>query len=113
STMIYMSKSHFRFFAAIFSYDALALPIATFMLYILARYDGMGNNNYRWMLFIAWIALGVLTAIHHITDYVFVGFLALWTLASLFQISGRHMRRVLAAFALSGLLFSLAWAFLV
>src|SRR6266550_1922502 len=113
ATMIYMTNPHFLFFDAIFSYETLALPVATFMLYILARYDAMGNNNYRWMLFIAWVALGVLTAIHHITDYVFVGFLALWTLASLFQISGRHMRRVLAAFALSGLLFSLAWAFLV
>src|SRR3989440_314611 len=113
ATMIYMTNPHFLFFDAIFSYETLALPIATFMLYILARYNGMGNNNYRWMLFIAWLALVALTTIHHITDYVFVGILALWTLASLFQISGRHLRRVLAVFALSGLLFSLGYAFLV
>jgi len=108
-----MTNPHFLFFDAIFSYETLALPIATFMLYILARYDGMCNNNYRWMLFIAWVALVALTTIHHMTDYVFDGFLALWTVASFFQISGRRMQRVLAPFALCGLLFSLAWAFLV
>ncbi len=113
ATMIYMTNPHFLFFDAIFSYETLALPIATFMLYILARYDGMCNNNYRWMLFIAWVALVALTTIHHMTDYVFDGFLALWTVASFFQISGRRMQRVLAPFALCGLLFSLAWAFLV
>src|SRR5947199_1394756 len=113
ATMIYMTNPHFLFFDAIFSYETLALPIATFMLYILARYDAMGNNNYRWMLFIACVALVVLTAIHHMTDYVFDAFLALWTVASFFQISGRRMRRVLATFALSGLLFSLGYAFLV
>src|SRR3989441_11008921 len=81
ATMIYMTNPHFLFFDAIFRYETLALPVATFMLYILARYDAMGSNNYRSMLFIAWVAVVVLTAIHHITDYVFFGFLALWTLA--------------------------------
>ena len=45
ATMIYMTNPHFLFFDAIFSYETLALPVATFMLYILARYDAMGNNN--------------------------------------------------------------------
>jgi hypothetical protein len=113
AAMIYMTNPHFLFFDAIFSYETLALPIATFILYILARHDAMGNNNYRWMFSIAWVALVTLTTIHHMTDYVFDGFLTIWTLASLFQISGRRMRRELAMLALSGVLLSLAYAFLV
>src|SRR6266704_4191725 len=113
ATMIYMTNPHFLFFDAIFSYETLALPIATFLLSILARYESMENNKYRWMLVVAWLALVSLTITHHMTDYVFVGFLALWTVASFFQISGRRMQRVLAPFALCGLLFSLAWAFLL
>ena len=110
ATMIYMANPHFLFFDAVFSYETLALPIVTFMLYILARYDAM-SNNYRWMLSLAWLSLIALTITHHMTDYVFDGFLALWTIASLLQISGRRMRRPLAALALSGLLLSLAYAF--
>jgi len=113
AVMIYMTNPHFLFFDAIFSYETLALPIVTFILYILVRYDALSDKGYRWMLSVAWFALVVLTITHHMTDYVFDGFLALWTIVSLFQISGRSMRRTLIALTLSGFLFSLAYAFLM
>ncbi len=114
AVMIYMTNPHFLFFDAIFSYETLALPIATFMLYILARYDAMhSHTGHRWMLIAAWLALASLTITHHMTDYVFVGFLVLWTIVSLCQRSGRRLRGALAAFALSGLLLSIAYALLM
>jgi len=131
ATMIYMTNPHFLFFDAIFSYETLALPIATFLLSILARYESMENNKYRWMLVVAWLALVSLTITHHMTDYVFVGFLALWTVVSLvvrtraraswtsprpYPAMGEaapRMRGILTAFAFSGLLFSVGYAFLL
>jgi hypothetical protein len=114
ATMIYMTNPHFLFFDAIFSYETLALPLATFMLYMLARYSTLSERRgYRWMLAFAWLALAALTVTHHMTDYVFVGLLVFWTIVSSFQASGRHMRGVLAVFALSGLALALAYAFLL
>ena len=111
ATMIYMTNPHFLFFDAIFSYETLALPIATFMFYALARYDALSNGKYRWMLLVAWLTLAALTITHHMTDFVFLALLALWAIISMRR--GRGMRVILAAFALSGLLLALAYAFLM
>jgi hypothetical protein len=82
----------------------------------------MNNRNYRWMLSVAWLALVALTITHHMTDYVLDGFLALWTIVSLFRIPGRSMRSgqgqataptFRAVLAFSGFLLSLAYAFLM
>ncbi len=114
AVMIYMTNPHFLFFDAIFSYETLGLPIATFLFYILARYDATHHSRgYRWMLAAAWPVLASLTITHHMTDYVLVGFLALWAIVSFLQRSGRRMRGMLAAFALSGLLLAIAYAFLM
>src|SRR5437588_9310279 len=127
ATMIYMTNPHFLFFDAIFSYETLAFPIATFLLFILARFEAMEYDRYRWMLVVAWLALVSLTITHHMTDYVFAGFLALWTVVSLVARRARaswssthpyltmgeaapRMPVVLAAFVFSGLLFSVGYA---
>jgi len=90
----------------------LALPLATFMLYILARYQTT-NEDYRWAIFIAWIVLLAVTITHHMTDYVFDGLLIVWAMISLFQASSPNMRRYLVTIALFGVLLSLAYAFLL
>ena len=112
ATIIYMTNPHFLLFDAIFNYETFALPLATFMLYILSRFQ-TPNKDYRWILLTAWIVLLAVTITHHMTDYVFDGFLTLWALISLFQDSSRNVRIYLAAIALSGILLSLAYAFLL
>ncbi len=110
--LIYMANPHFLFFDAIFNYETLALPLATFMLYILARYE-IGDKNHRPIIFIAWIVLAAVTITHHMTDYFFVGLLCLWAVVSLFRPSSRSTRLHLFAIALFGLLLALAYAFLL
>ncbi len=112
ATIIYMTNPHFLLFDAYFNYETLALPLATFMLYILARYQTM-NEDYRWAIFIAWIVLLAVTITHHMTDYVFDGLLILWAVISLFQASSSNMRRNLVTIALFGALLSLAYTFLL
>jgi len=110
ATIIYMTNPHFLFFDALFSYETLALPLATCMLYILARYQTT-SKDYRWTLFTAWIVLLAVTITHHMTDLVIDGWLLLWAVISLFQASSRNMRRNLATITLFGVLLSLAYAF--
>ncbi len=113
ATVIYMTNPHFLFFDASFSYETLALPIATSMLCILARYQTIDKDHARWMLFSAWIILMAVTVTHHMTDYVFDGFLMLWLGASLFQTSSQKVRRSLATITFLGLVLSLSYAFLL
>ena len=111
ATIIYTTNPHFLIFDAIFSYETLALPLATCMLYILARFQTT-DKGHRWIMFAAYMVLIALTITHHMTDYVFVGLLILWAVVSLFCASSRHMRRNLAIIALFGVLLALAYAFL-
>lgn len=110
--LIYMTNPHFLFFDVIFNYETLALPLATFMLYILARYD-IGDKNLRPILFSAWIVLAAVTITHHMTDYFFVGLLCLWAVVSLFRPSSRGTRIHLFAIALFGLSLALSYALLL
>src|SRR6266699_1386203 len=112
ATIIYMTNPHFLFFDAAFSYETLALPLATFMLYILARYE-IKDKDHRWVIFTAWVVLAAVTITHHMTDFVFVGLLILWAAVSLFRPSSRDSRIHLVAIALFGVLLSLAYAFLL
>ncbi len=112
ATIIYMTNTHFLFFDAAFSYETLALPLATFMLYILARYE-IRDKDHRWIIFTAWVVLAAVTITHHMTDYVFDGFLIFWAAVSLFRPSSRNTRIHLVAIALFGVLLALAYAFLL
>ncbi len=111
AVIIYMANPHFLIFDAIFSYETLALPLATCMLYILARFQTT-NEDHRWIMFAAYLILMALTITHHMTDYVFVALLMLWAIVSLFRISSLHMRITLATISLFGAFLALAYAFL-
>src|SRR5712692_9751804 len=114
TTIIYMVNPHFLFFDSLFSYESLALPLATFMFYLLARYQEEGRSfaPLRMTAPLACIVLLAVTITHHMTDYVFDGLLICWAVISLFQASSRHMRKNLVTIALFGVLISLADAFL-
>jgi hypothetical protein len=110
ATIIYMTNAHFLFFDAQFSYESLGIPLATFMLYMLVRYETM-HKDHRWIITATWIALGAVVVTHHVTNYVFNGLLILWAVISLFQASSYSARRSLVTIALFGVLISLAYAF--
>jgi hypothetical protein len=120
AVMFYMTNPHFLFFDAIFSYETLALPIATYILYILVRHchparEPLVRDHYLRVLFIALLSLVALTITHHMTDDILDTFLAFWTIVGLFRFSGRRVAipGTLAAVALSGILFAAEYAFLL
>ena len=82
ATMIYMCNEHFIFFDAQFAYESLALPLATFMMFALIDHETLYING-RWLTLIAWIILVAVVVTHHMTDFIFDGFLILWALISI------------------------------
>lgn len=109
--VVYMTNPHFLFFDAAYSYETLALPLALLMMYILTRYRN-GDQNHRWVIATAWIVLIAVTITHHMTNYVFDGYLLLWAGINFFQPVPRRTRIHLTAITLFALLLSLTYAFL-
>jgi hypothetical protein len=110
ATVIYMTNSHFLFFDGLFNYETMSLSMATFLFYILVRYQTK-EKDHRWILFTTWIVLLALTITHHMTDYVFDGFFMLWAIISLFVASPGYVRRNLAMIGFFGFLLATAYAF--
>lgn len=77
--ILYMANPHFLFFDAQYSYESLALPLATLVLCIIAHHETMKSEHLRVTL-MACMILGAVAVTHHITDYIFDGFLLLWAI---------------------------------
>jgi hypothetical protein len=108
AAIIYMTNPHFLFFDAQFAYESLALPLATFMLYVIARYESLKVNR-LWIPLAAWITLVAVVVTHHVTDIVFDGLLILWTAMYAVQRTVRWQQWNLAATALLGILLTSLW----
>ncbi|HTK11599.1 MAG TPA: hypothetical protein VL485_30790 [Ktedonobacteraceae bacterium] len=111
-SIIYAANPHFFFFDTLYNYETMALPLATLLIYILARYGNAGKN-YRWVMLSAWIVLLAITITHHMTDYVTDGLLILWAVVNFFRPVARHIRIHMASIAACGVVLSLVYAFLL
>lgn len=115
ATLIYMGNQHFLFYDAQFAYGSLAVPLATFVLFAMARLEAV-NKDHRWITFAAWLAIGAAVVTHHVTDFVLDGLLILWTVTYAFQHPARLLKsngRPYGSFplwtTLLGVLLSVAW----
>lgn len=108
ATIIYATNPHFLFFDAQFAYESLALPLATFMLFLMARSE-TGNSKRRWIILAAWAVLGAVVVTHHATDFFFDGLLILWAVICVFQRPAALLRSNVVRTALLGIVASLAW----
>ncbi|GAC1381082.1 MAG: hypothetical protein NVS4B7_03540 [Ktedonobacteraceae bacterium] len=121
--ILYMANPHFLFFDAQFAYESLALPLATVVLFAIARQKTLHNGRLRLTL-AAWLILGAVVVTHHVTDFIFDGFLLLWAIISIFQhppyiqrsngrseaaLKGQRLRSPVLWTALFGVFTSLLW----
>jgi hypothetical protein len=83
AAVIYMANPHFLFFDTQYAYESLALPLATFVMFAMTRYETL-NNNRRWVMLVAWTVLLAMDLTHHATNFVFEGLFALWAVVYLF-----------------------------
>src|SRR6266849_2143129 len=106
--ILYIANPHFLFYDTEFAYGSLALPLATFVLFAMARHETLSSDRH-WMTFTAWIALGAVAVTHHVTDFALDALLILWLVTYGFQGPTRLWRSNLTKTALFGVFTSLAW----
>lgn len=83
AALLYMGNSNFLFFDSQFSYESLALPIATTVLYAVMFRQRSGDRGWA-KLFLLILPMIIMVAMtHHLTAYVLVGLLFLWALTAL------------------------------
>ena len=83
ATVLYMANPGW-FSDTQFAYESLALPLAMFVLFVVARRSGTPANR-RWLLALP-ILLGMAATVitHHLTSFTLEGFFLLWTGVFLF-----------------------------
>ena len=112
--MIYMADPHFLFSDAAFAYRSLALPLATFALFVTAYITTYFetpsiSTQSRWIMFAAWIALGAAVVTHHTTVFFFDVLLILWVVMYAFQHHASLNKWSLSATALFAVFATVAW----
>lgn len=108
ATLLYMTNPHFLFFDSSYSYESLALPLATFVLFTLVDREKL-YGKHRWVTLTTWLALSAVLVTHHMTDFVLDGLLLLWAATDIVQRPSHRPRSYLIGIALFGVLASLAW----
>ena len=83
AAMVYMTNPHFLTFDSQFAYESLALPLATFVLFAMLRYEMVVKNRF-WILLSAWLVLAAMILTHHLTNFLFEGIFLLWGVVYLF-----------------------------
>jgi hypothetical protein len=68
-----------------FSYENLAIPLAAFVLFMIVRRNYVSKDRRSGLTLMIWLGLATVVITHHVTSYVLVGFLFLWTATYLFS----------------------------
>ena len=81
ATLVYMTNPNFVFFDADFSYESLALPLAGLLLFVIVRRQQLDRfeAGAKGLTVAAVITGSAVVMTHHITSYVVLGLLVLWT----------------------------------
>ncbi|HZU76968.1 MAG TPA: hypothetical protein VFA70_09410 [Dehalococcoidia bacterium] len=115
AALLYLTNSAAVFFDSLFAYESLALPLAAFVLYVIVRSRASGRGNGLLLNGSFVLTAAALVVTHHLTTYMLLGFLTLWTaIVYVRRFWGAHdpnplgMTLALAAFAVAWLLF-IAW----
>lgn len=82
--LVYMGSSTFLYFDAQYGYESLALPLAVMVILMLHR-RGVHERQWRpgWNVLIA-ITMFAVVATHHVTTYMLIAFILLWTCTDIF-----------------------------
>ncbi len=83
--LVYSGSSTFVFFHTQYAYETMALPIAVLCLFLLVRQAKGVSQPWLWKIFIG-LVLFTIVPTHHVTTYVLIGLLAVWTGADIFVV---------------------------
>lgn len=111
-TLLYMANANFMFFDAQFAYESFALGFMLFALYAVVQAGQRPVGERAVWAAMAVVSIGATVTTHHVTSYVLVAFLALWTLV---RYAARRLRLAgpedpdPLGFALVAALMAFAW----
>jgi hypothetical protein len=108
ASFIYMVNPQFLYFDSQFAYESLALPLAAFVLYLLARRAHSSVARWMGLTVILLITLPAVVITHHVTSFLLAGFLLLW--ATIGVVMRRRDRARPGTVAVVTVLLVLAWA---
>ena len=109
ATLLYMANPGFMGTDMMFAYESLALPLAVFVVLVVAhRYYAPGRHH-KGLTLVIWLGLAAVVITHHLTSYALVAFLCLWTAAYFLQGRGQQGKAGPGRVALLGLVLSIAW----
>ena len=116
ATLLYAANPNF-FGNTGFAYESLAIPLAAFVLFAIVRRSYTPRGRQTGLTLAIWLGLGAVVVTHHITSYLLVAFLFLWTavfllprMVAFFQ--RRHDQKVQVGpggAALLGLVLCIVW----
>jgi hypothetical protein len=78
ATLIYICNPAFLGFSSYYTYQSLALPLSVLALYCIIRLKRISNEFHVGLVFSLIILIPAITITHHITSFIFVGFLMLF-----------------------------------
>jgi hypothetical protein len=79
AAVLYMANPGYLFFDMSFAYESLALPLAVFVLFAVARLSRAPTCQRLGLNVVIWLGLGAVVITHHLTSFFLVAFLLLWT----------------------------------
>jgi hypothetical protein len=83
ASFVYMANPQFLYFDSQFAYESLALPLAAFALYLLARRAHSSVARWMGLTVILLVTLPAVVITHHVTSFLLAGFLLLWATVGL------------------------------
>ena len=119
AAVLYMANPGYLFFDMNFAYESLALPLAVFVLFAVARRGKAPKGQRLGLNVVILLGLGAVVVTHHLTSFFLVAFLLLWAAIPLIlKVVGRirhnHPQKDLIGscpgwVALAGLVILFAW----
>jgi hypothetical protein len=93
ATVLYMANPGYFFFDMSFAYESLALPLAVFVLFVVARRSKAPTGQRLGLDVVILLGLGAVAITHHLTSFFLVAFLLLWTVILLILRAIAFVRR--------------------
>jgi hypothetical protein len=94
ATLLYTANPNF-FGNVGFAYESLAIPLAAFVLFAIVRRSYEPAGHRIGLTLAIWLGLAAIVITHHVTSYMLVAFLLLWTITFLLHrmVASFHHRR--------------------
>jgi hypothetical protein len=111
--LLYVSNPHFAFFDSQFAYESLAIPLVAFALVVIARRSMLKEHGHWTLLPIGLLGILAVVITHHVSSYVLLLVLLIWSVVSVLDTSWEPESGRLMAITLFTLAAIVLWTWFV